>query len=153
MSDIANVTIEAFTAPGFEGGKDMNGYAIMPEIETKEVFIPSPPTTTIVPINPRLCVIYLTEEPVTPESANLDALKAYAKDNNCVLFCPEKGTADDLFSVYAWALQPDECKRMNLKHDVIAVKSDEASYDLADELTEILEDEEIEPDDTEVLAL
>ena len=149
MTDIMDVTMEEFYVP--EGS--IKGYAVLPKIETKEVVIPSPPTTTIVPINPRKCVIYLAEEAVTPESCRVEALKAYAKENNYVMLCPEIAAADDLMEVYEWVFAPDVSKRMNLKKGVIAVMADETLLELAEELTELLEDEEIEPDDAEVLVL
>lgn len=57
------------------------GYIIDPPSDTKEVFIPSPPTMTTVKINPRTAIIYITGGKISEGYEKLDALKAYAEEN------------------------------------------------------------------------
>lgn len=141
MSDISKVTVEAF-----EGG-----YIVAPESEMKKVVIPSPPTIKMMPINPRDAVIYLTEQAVTPESANIDAIKAYAEDNKVVLFCLSDKTEQAVVSAYQYAIS--NAKTINIKKDAFSVKADEASMEAANAAVEALRDEDAEVEDAEVLAI
>ena len=55
------------------------GYFIDPESDTKQVFIPSPPTMATVKINPRPGIIYVTGGKVKEGYEQLEALKDYAE--------------------------------------------------------------------------
>lgn len=141
MSDISKVTVQEC-----EGG-----YIIAPESEMKKVVIPSPPTVSMVPINPRPAIIYLTQEPVTPDSANIDAIKAYAADNKVVFLCPTDNDADTVVEIYEYAMT--NAKSVNIKKDEFSVKADEASMAAAETAVEALIDEDAEVDEAEVLTL
>lgn len=141
MIDISDVTLEEISG----------GYAVVPLIETKRVIIPSPPSTTYVPINPRPAVIYLTAQPVTPASGNLDQLKAYAKENNIVFICPTSREIPAMVAACQYA--DSKARTLNFKRDDISLKADAASLELANELNEALCNEDLELDDAEVLAI
>lgn len=141
MSDISKVTVEAF-----EGG-----YIVAPESEMKKVVIPSPPTITMIPIHPRDAVIYLTEQAITPESANIDAIKAYTEENKVVLICPGDKTEQAVVSAYQYAIS--NANTINIKKDAFSVKADEASMEAANAAVEALLDEDAEVENAEVLTL
>ena len=87
MIDISDVLVQEFE----------NGIAIVPESDKKEIVIPSPPTVKTMLINPRPCVIYITDE-----TAN-DNLKAYCKENKVVIIIPAKQEIEDVVKSYDWA--------------------------------------------------
>lgn len=141
MIDISDVKMDAI-----EGG-----YAILPVSDMKKVIIPSPPSVNMVPTNPRPAVIYLTAAAITPDSANVDALKAYAKENKVVFLCPGSAEVGDMVEFYQCAFA--KARTLNIKKDAFSVKSDAASLELANTLVEALEDEEAELDAAEVFVL
>lgn len=114
MSDISKVTMEAYETEG------ATGYIIAPESEMKKVVIPSPPTIKMMPINPRDAVIYLTEEEITPQTANIDQLKAYAVDNKAVLICPKDRKEKELVATAKYV--EANAKTLNVKKDGLSVK-------------------------------
>lgn len=71
------------------------GYIIDPPSDTKEVFIPSPPTMTTVKVNPRAAIIYVTGGKIVEGYDKLEALKAYAEENKLVLICPTATDAEE----------------------------------------------------------
>lgn len=141
MSDISKVTVDAY-----EGG-----YIIAPESEMKKVVIPSPPTVSMMPINPRDAVIYLTDEAITPESPNIDAIKQYAVDNKVVIISPADKDPDSVVETYEYA--QTNAKKLNVKKDGFTVKADEASMEAANAAVEALEDEDVEIDEAEILVI
>lgn len=140
MSDISKVEVQEY-----EGG-----YAIVPESEMKEVFIPSPPTMSKVAINPRPAFIYLSSQAITPDSEKIDAMKAYAVDNKVVILCPEETSGDDVVETYEYATI--NAKKLNIKKDEIFVKAEPDMMAAAEEAVEALEDEDVEVEEAEELV-
>ena len=144
MSDISKVTVEAYEVKGAKG------YIVAPESEMKKVVIPSPPTVSMVPINPRECIIYLSEAAITPESACIDAVKTYAVDNKAVIILPEAVDAEAVVKIYEYAIV--NAKTLNIKKDAFSIKADEKAMDATEEIIEALEDADAEVDEVEVLT-
>ena len=145
MSDISKVTMEAYETEG------ATGYIIAPESEMKKEVIPSPPTIKMMPINPRDAVIYLTEEEITPQTANIDQLKAYAVDNKAVLICPKDRKEKELVATAKYV--EANAKTLNVKKDGLSVKTDSAMLELGNELVDSLTDEDMEVEDAEIINL
>lgn len=128
--------------------KDL-GYIIDPPSDTKEVFIPSPPTMTTVKINPRNTIIYIAGGKIVEGYEKLDELKAYAKDNKVVIVCPTSTDAEEVAETYNYI--DSKYKTLNIKKDAIAVKADEEFLDKAQEIVDYLVDElDADIDDAEV---
>lgn len=120
--------------------------AIVPASETKQVFIPSPPTMNTVAINPRPCVIYVADVEIT------DELKAYCKENKVVFVLPKKEEASEMLSVYNWVVA--KATTLNIKKEEVFVKADKENKDLAEQLVETISDElDVELDEVEIFAL
>lgn len=145
MSDISKVTVEAYVE-----GK-ARGYIIAPESEMKEVVIPSPPAVTLMPVNPRDAIIYLTEAVITPESPAINRLKEYAVDNKVVFICPESRVDEEIVesAVYAFS----HAKALNIKKDTMSIKTDEQNENLGNVVAELLEDEDIEVDEVDIIEI
>ena len=127
-------------------GYEELGIIIDPPSDTKEVFIPSPPTMATVKINPRAAIIYITGGKIDEEYAKLGELKAYCEENKVVYICPKATDMDELAKTYKYATE--KCKDLNIKPNEISVKADAEHLDVAQELVEYMEDEfdaEVEP--------
>lgn len=138
MSDISDVEIVTFD----------EGVAVVPASEMKQIVIPSPPTVTMVPTNPRPCYVVVGELPVT------DELKAYAKDNKVVFVIPNDTDPDTIGAAYTYAKK--NASKINIKKNEFFVKA--ASDDDMDAASEGVEaiydvDDSVELDDPEVFSL
>lgn len=127
-----------------------NGYIIAPESEMKKVVIPSPPTVTLVPINPRDAIIYLTKERITPDYAKIDLLKEYVVRENKVLLCPNNSSPETVVETWQYAVA--NAKTINIKKDIFYVKCDEDSMENVEDAVEALEDEDAEVAEVEILS-
>ncbi|SHJ78487.1 hypothetical protein [Hespellia stercorisuis] len=124
------------------------GYIIDPESETKQVFIPSPPTMATVKINPRPGIIYVTGGKVVEGYEKLDALKAYAEENKVAIFCPTSTDAEEIGKTYNYIQKSG--KAINVKRDEITVMGDADHMDLAQEAVDFMLDEcDADVDDAE----
>lgn len=124
------------------------GYIIDPPSDTKEVFIPSPPTMTTVKINPRKAIIYVTGGKITEECTQLDALKAYAEANKTMIICPESTDVDELAETYEYVTK--KAKTLNIKANELAIMGDAENVALAQELVDYAIDElDADVDDAE----
>ena len=126
------------------------GFIIDPESDTKEVFIPSPPTMVTAKINPRPAIIYITGGKVVEGYDKLETMKDYAEKNKVVIVCPTAEDAEELGktneNVYMKA------KNLNVKKDQISIKGDADHMDLAQEAVDYAVDEmDADLDDAEEL--
>jgi hypothetical protein len=129
MIDISDVSVEEFDADG------VKVKAVLPKSDMRDVVIPSPPTVTHVPVNPRQAVIYVTDAEAD------DKLKAYAKENKIVFIIPAKGSdSDGIAGIYPWAVS--KSTKLNIKKNQISVKGDSANMALAKEAAEIIQEDE-----------
>jgi len=138
MIDIMDVEIQQFEAEAIKG------IAVLPASDMKKVVIPSPPSVRIIPINPRSAVIYITDAEVS------DELKLYAKENKMVFLIPEKGSAEDVATVYAYATS--KAKKLNIEKNKISVKADKTNLELAAAVVDVINEEDY-VDDAEELAI
>lgn len=115
------------------------GYIIDPESDTKQVFIPSPPTMTTVKTNPRPSIIYITGGKVTEGYEKLEELKAYAEANKVAIICPSSNEPEEIAETYNYI--QSKHKVLNVKRDDISVKGDTDSMDNAQAAVDYLVDE------------
>lgn len=120
-------------------GYEELGIIIDPPSDTKEVFIPSPPTMATVKINPRPAVIYITDGKVTEGCDQIEALKAYAEDNKTVLICPTSDDAEEVAKTFDYVTK--KAKMINIKANEIAVMGDAEHMDAAQAIVDYLVDE------------
>lgn len=113
--DINDVTFYAI-APDDE----TLAYVIDPPSDTKEVVIPSPPSKKTVKINPREAVILFTKEPITEAYSELDALKAYAKENKLFIVSPSSTDTEVLSELYEHLTS--KAITINIKKDEMSVR-------------------------------
>ena len=117
------------------------GFIIDPESDTKEVFIPSPPTMVTAKINPRPAIIYITGGKV---------VEGYAEKNKVVIVCPTAEDAEELGKTYEYVSM--KAKLLNVKKDQISIKGDADHMDLAQEAVDYAVDEmDADLDDAEEL--
>ena len=138
MADISDVELVTFD----------DGVAIVPASEMKEIVIPSPPTVTKVPINPRPCYVV-----VGPFEAS-DEAKAYAKENGVVFVLPKDTDPDTIANAYTYAKK--NASKINIKKTEFVIKAaNEESMDAASEGLEAIYDvdDSVELDDPEVFSL
>lgn len=107
------------------------GFIIDPESDTKEVFIPSPPTMVTAKINPRPAIIYITGGKVVEGYDKLETMKDYAEKNKVVIVCPTAEDAEELGKTYEYVSM--KAKLLNVKKDQISIKGDADHMDLAQE--------------------
>ena len=120
------------------------GFIIDPESDTKEVFIPSPPTMVTAKINPRPAIIYITGGKV------VETMKDYAEKNKVVIVCPTAEDAEELGKTYEYVSM--KAKLLNVKKDQISIKGDADHMDLAQEAVDYAVDEmDADLDDAEEL--
>jgi len=123
------------------------GFIIDPESDTKEVFIPSPPTMVTAKINPRPAIIYITGGKVVEGYDKLETMKDYAEKNKVVIVCPTAEDAEELGKTYEYV-----SKLLNVKKDQISIKGDADHMDLAQEAVDYAVDEmDADLDDAEEL--
>jgi len=115
------------------------GFIIDPPSETKEVFIPSPPTMTTVKINPRKAIIYVTGGKVTEEYEKFDALKAYAEENKTMIICPEATDAEELAETYEYVTK--KAKTLNIKANELVIMGDAENMEAAQAFADYAIDE------------
>ena len=130
------------------------GFIIDPESDTKEVFIPSPPTMVTAKINPRPAIIYITGGKVVEGYDKLETMKDYAEKNKVVIVCPTAEDAEELGKTYEYVLDADgnKAKLLNVKKDQISIKGDADHMDLAQEAVDYAVDEmDADLDDAEEL--
>lgn len=120
-------------------GYEELGFIIDPPSDTKEVFIPSPPTMTTVKINPRKVMIYVTGGKVVEGYDKLDALKEYAEANKVMIVCPEATDVDDLTKTYDYVIR--KAKVLNVKANELAIMGDADNVGVAQELVDYAVDE------------
>ena len=126
------------------------GFIIDPESETKEVFIPSPPTMVTAKINPRPAIIYITGGKVVEGYDKLETMKDYAEKNKVVIVCPTAEDAEELGKTYEYVSM--KAKLLNVKKDQISIKGDADHMDLAQEAVDYAVDEmDADLDDAEEL--
>ena len=138
MADVSDVELVEFD----------DGVAVVPASEMKQIVIPSPPTVTMVPTNPRPCYIV-----VGPFEAS-DQVKAYAKENKVVFVIPRDTDPETIANAYTYAKK--NASKINVKKSEFFVKAaDEASMDAASEGVESIYDvdDSVELDDPEVFSL
>ena len=133
-------------------GYEELGIIIDPPSDTKEVFIPSPPTMTTVKINPRNAIIYVTGGAVTEGCDQIEALKAYAEANKTMLICPTATDAEELGETYTYV--KTKAKTINIKGNEIVVMGDADHMDAAQGLVDYAVDElDADIDDAEEFSL
>ncbi len=115
------------------------GFIVDPESDTKEVFIPSPPTTTTMKINPRPVIIYLTGGKVKEGYEKLEALKAYAEENKVVFVCPSSNDGEVVGDTYQYIQK--NAKKINVKKNELCVQCLPECADEAQEAVDYLVDE------------
>ena len=126
------------------------GFIIDPESDTKEVFIPSPPTMMTAKINPRPAIIYITGGKVVEGYDKLETMKDYAEKNKVVIVCPTAEDAEELGKTYEYVSM--KAKLLNVKKDQISIKGDADHMDLAQEAVDYAVDEmDADLDDAEEL--
>ena len=126
------------------------GFIIDPESDTKEVFIPSPPTMVTAKINPRPAIIYITGGKVVEGYDKLETMKDYAEKNKVVIVCPTAEDAEELGKTYEFVSM--KAKLLNVKKDQISIKGDADHMDLAQEAVDYAVDEmDADLDDAEEL--
>ena len=126
------------------------GFIIDPESDTKEVFIPSPPTMVTAKINPRPAIIYITGGKVVEGYDKLETMKDYAEKNKVVIVCPTAEDAEELGNTYEYVSM--KAKLLNVKKDQISIKGDADHMDLAQEAVDYAVDEmDADLDDAEEL--
>lgn len=126
------------------------GFIIDPESDTKEVFIPSPPTMVTAKINPRPAIIYITGGKVVEGYDKLETMKDYAEKNKVVIVCPTAEDAEELGKTYEYVSM--KAKLLNVKKDQISIKGDSDHMDLAQEAVDYAVDEmDADLDDAEEL--
>ena len=126
------------------------GFIIDPESDTKEVFIPSPPTMVTAKINPRPAIIYITGCKVVEGYDKLETMKDYAEKNKVVIVCPTAEDAEELGKTYEYVSM--KAKLLNVKKDQISIKGDADHMDLAQEAVDYAVDEmDADLDDAEEL--
>ena len=126
------------------------GFIIDPESDTKEVFIPSPPTMVTAKINPRPAIIYITGGKVVEGYDKLETMKDYAEKNKVVIVCPTAEDAEELGKTYEYVSM--KAKLLNVKKDQISKKGDADHMDLAQEAVDYAVDEmDADLDDAEEL--
>ena len=126
------------------------GFIIDPESDTKEVFIPSPPTMVTAKINPRPAIIYITGGKVVEGYDKLETMKDYAEKNKVVIVCPTAEDAEELGKTYEYVSM--KAKLLNVKKDQISIKGDADHMDLAQEAADYAVDEmDADLDDAEEL--
>ena len=126
------------------------GFIIDPESDTKEVFIPSPPTMVTAKINPRPAIIYITGGKVVEGYDKLETMKDYAEKNKVVIVCPTAEDAEELGKTYEYVSM--KAKLSNVKKDQISIKGDADHMDLAQEAVDYAVDEmDADLDDAEEL--
>lgn len=134
---------------GFYAYEDL-GFIIDPESDTKEVFIPSPPTMVTAKINPRPAIIYITGGKVVEGYDKLETMKDYAEKNKVVIVCPTAEDAEELGKTYEYVSM--KAKLLNVKKDQISLKGDADHMDLAQEAVDYAVDEmDADLDDAEEL--
>ena len=130
------------------------GFIVDPESDTKEVFVPSPPTMMTIKINPRPVVIYITGKAVDESYDKIDALKAYCEENKVCFVCPESDDAEEVGPTYSYVMK--NAKKINVKANEMSVYCTADAEDLAKEAVEYMVDEldaELEEDDIEVFEI
>lgn len=120
-------------------GYEELGFIVDPESDTKEVFIPSPPTMATVKTNPRSVIIYIAGGKVVEGYDGLDALKAYAEDNKVMIVCPTSTDPEEVAKTYKYI--ETKYKVLNVKREEIEVKADADLVDAAQEVVDYLVDE------------
>ena len=126
------------------------GFIIDPESDTKEVFIPSPPTMVTAKINPRPAIIYITGGKVVEGYDKLETMKDYAEKNKVVIVCPTAEDAEELGTTYEYVSM--KAKLLNVKKDQISIKGDADHMDRAQEAVDYAVDEmDADLDDAEEL--
>lgn len=115
------------------------GMVVDPESDTKEVFIPSPPTMSTVKINPRPCVLYIAGGKVKEGYDKLEALKAHCEENKVVFVCPYSVDPEEVAETYKYIIT--KCKVLNVVRGDVTVMADADSMDAAAEIVEYLIDE------------
>lgn len=126
------------------------GFIIDPESDTKEVFIPSPPTMVTAKINPRPAIIYITGGKVVEGYDKLETMKDYAEKNKVAIVCPTAEDAEELGKTYEYVSM--KAKLLNVKKDQISIKGDADHMDLAQEAVDYAVDEmDADLDDAEEL--
>ena len=115
------------------------GTIIDPESDTKQVFIPSPPTMTTVKTNPRSTIIYIAGGKVVEGYEKLEDLKAYAEENKVVIVCPTSTDPEEVAETFKYV--QTKYKVLNVKRDEIAVMGDADLMDAAQEVVDYLVDE------------
>ena len=126
------------------------GFIIDPESDTKEVFIPSPPTMVTAKINPRPAIIYITGGKVVEGYDKLETMKDYAEKNKVVIVCPTAEDAEEHGKTYEYVSM--KAKLLNVKKDQISIKGDADHMDLAQEAVDYAVDEmDADLDDAEEL--
>lgn len=122
------------------------GYVVDPESDTKEVFIPSPPTNAIVKINPRPVLILFSEETIDEGYARAEELKEYARSQKLFIMCP--ADLNSVESVYQYLAK--NVKDLNIKINEIQIKYMGDLADAAQEAVDYLVDElDVDVEDAE----
>lgn len=128
------------------------GNIIDPESDTKQVFIPSPPTMTTVKTNPRSTIIYIAGGKVVEGYEKLEDLKAYAEENKVVIVCPTSIDPEEVAETFKYV--QTKYKVLNVKRDEIAVMGDADLMDAAQEVVDYLVDEcDADVDDAEEFSI
>lgn len=121
------------------------GFCVDPKSDTKEVFIPSPPTKILQKINPRPAVILFGEW-------DMDALKVKADEEKIVYVLPTDADDHTVENTISFVIAG--AKKLNVVADEVTVGATEAALDEAQKFVDTAVDEyDADLEDAEVYAL
>ena len=121
------------------------GTVVDPKSDTKEVFIPSPPTRMEQKINPRPAIILFGD-------ADVEALKAKADADKLVFVLPKDAEDDTVEATFKFVV--GGAKKLNVKKNAVSVKFIGDAEDAAQAFLDYAVDElDAEFDDVEEFAL
>ena len=116
--------------------QDGLGYLIDPESDTKQIFIPSPPSMNTVKIHPRPAIILISGGEVGPGCSRIDDLKSYADENKVVLVCPASNEPEKVAESFAWL--DKKHRLLNVRQSGYSVMATPGNLEDAREVTEYI---------------
>jgi hypothetical protein len=107
-----------------------------PESDTKQIFIPSPPSLSIVKIHPRAAVFLMSSGKEEKLYEQIEVLKTYAQEQNVMLICPFTDDFVEFEKSFCWI---DKKRRvLNIDHNRYSVMGCEGYEKEAKSLAEYL---------------
>jgi hypothetical protein len=137
------------TCSVYEGGL---GLLVDPESDTKEVFIPSPPSMVQVKVHPRDAVVLVSGGVVRQGWSELAALEEYAESNKVAILCPFSDDPEEVAKSYLWLER--KCRSLNIRYGCWRVMATEGELEAARGVVDYLVTKlDADLDKAEVLAL